>query len=79
MTTTPTITSARYVSTEHHDVSRCENGLSPILGAVCRCGGTLFGARRGNGPAFFESLPEADPHSFKTLTSHVARLVKVRR
>lgn len=45
MTSTPTITNARYVSIEQHDVSRCENGLSPILGAVCRCGGKLYGAK----------------------------------
>lgn len=69
-------TGARYASTLQHDVARCENGLAPILGAICRCGGKLFGARRGTGPEFFAALPEADPHSFKTLPSCEAQLAK---
>ena len=75
-TITPPQATGRYASTEQHDVSRCEQGLSPVFGAICRCEGRLFGARRGNGPAFFESLPESDPHSFKTLKSCEARLIK---
>ncbi len=51
-------TSARYASVQQHDVSRCERGLSPVFGAVCRCEGRLFGAKRGNGPAFFVALPD---------------------
>ena len=47
-----------------HDIARCEQGLAPILNASCPCGGALFGAQRGNGPAFFTALPESDPHSF---------------
>lgn len=66
MITTLRATRIRYASTKHHDISRCERGLPPILGAVCRCGGALFGKRRGDGPDFFASLPEDDPHSFKT-------------
>jgi len=53
-----------YQTTEQHDISRCERGLAPILGATCRCGGTLFGKQRGNGYAFFAQLPPADLHSF---------------
>jgi hypothetical protein len=53
-----------YQSTEQHDISRCERGLAPILGARCRCGGTLKGAQRGNGYAFFAQLPPSDLHSF---------------
>jgi hypothetical protein len=53
-----------YQTTEQHDISRCERGLSPIQGAICRCGGTLFGKQRGNGSAFFAQLLPADPHSF---------------
>ena len=84
MTTTNTSTrpslasGIRYASSEQHDVSRCERGLAPILGAVCRCGGKLFGARRGDGPAFFEALPAEDPHSFHTMPSRQARLIKMR-
>jgi len=72
-------TSTRYTSTERHDISRCERGLSPVLGARCRCEGRLFSAQRGDGPAFFEALPADDPHSFQTLPRHEARLMKVRR
>ncbi len=53
-----------YQTSEQHDISRCERGLSPILGIVCRCGGKLFGKQRGNGTAFFAQLPLADLHSF---------------
>lgn len=54
----------RYQTFHQHDISRCERGLSPILGAVCRCGGALFGRKSGDGYAFFEQLPPTDPHSF---------------
>ena len=77
MTATLTGTSTRYASVQQHDVSRCERGLTPILGAKCPCRGRLFGACRGNGPAFFAALPESDLHSFKTL--HAAQLIQVRR
>ncbi len=73
---TPSQATGRYASTEQHDVARCERGLSPILGAMCPCNGRLFGARRGDGPAFFAALPEADPHSFKTLPGCIAQLRK---
>ncbi len=72
-------TGARYASVQQHDVSRCERGLSAVLGAACPCQGRLFGAQRGNSPAFFESLPESDPHSFKTLPGCEARLIKPKR
>src|SRR6266487_6849315 len=78
-TRSPRATGTRYASTERHDVSRGARGFPPILGAVCRCGGKLFGAQRGDGPAFFEALPAVDPHSFQTLPSREARLMKVRR
>jgi hypothetical protein len=78
-TRSPRAAGTRYASTEQHDISRCERGLSPILGAKCRCGGKLFGAKRGDGPEFFEPLPTDDPHSFKTLPSREIRLMKVRR
>jgi hypothetical protein len=55
----------RYQTCEQHDISRCERGLSPILGAVCRCGGTLFGKKRDDSPEFFASLPASDLHSFQ--------------
>jgi hypothetical protein len=54
----------RYQTTEQHDISRCERGRPPILGATCACGGTLFGKRRGDGYEFFAGLPAGDPHSF---------------
>lgn len=58
---------ARYETTAQHDISRCERGLSPILGATCPCGGTLFGKMRGDGYEFFASLPADDAHSFASL------------
>lgn len=79
MTATMTNVSARYTSTQQHDIHRCEQGLTPILGAVCACGGTLFGAKRGDGPAFFASLLEVDPHSFRLLPSREARLKPPKR
>lgn len=72
-------TGTQYSSTERHDVSRCERGLSAILGARCPCGGKFFGAKRGDGEAFFEALPADDPHSFQTRPCREARLMKVRR
>lgn len=45
----------RYQTSAQHDISRCERGLSPILGAVCRC----------DGYAFFAQLPPTDLHSFR--------------
>ena len=54
----------RYQTAQQHDISRCERGLSPILGATCRCGGALFSRKSGDGYAFFEQLPPTDPHSF---------------
>jgi hypothetical protein len=78
-TITPPQATGRYASTEQHDVARCERGLAPILGTVCPCGGVLYGAKRGDGPAFFASLPEADPHSFQPLPSHEARLKPPKR
>ncbi len=65
-------TNTRYASTAQHNIHRCEQGLAPILGATCRCRGTLFGARRGDGPFFFEALPATDLHSFKILPSRGA-------
>src|SRR5258708_11238573 len=47
------------------DLARCECGELPVLGTCCRCGGTLFGKRRGRGFAFFAGLPTSDPHSFQ--------------
>lgn len=79
MTATMTSSSTRYSSTQRHDIARCEQGLSPILNASCPCGGTLFGARRGNGSTFFESLPEADPHSFRPLPGCEAQLKRPKR
>lgn len=79
MTTAPNVTNARYASVQQHDISRCERGLSPILGAICPCNGKLFGARRGTDPDFFAALPESDPHSFRALPSCEARLIKPRR
>ncbi len=76
MTATLASTGARYASTQQHDIHRCEQGLAPIPGAACPCQGKLFGTRRGDGPTFFGSLPEADPHSFRMLPSHEARLIK---
>lgn len=55
----------RYQTTAQHDISRCERGLSPILGAMCRCGGALFGRKSGDGYAFFAQLPPTDLHSFR--------------
>jgi hypothetical protein len=78
-TMTPTgprqATSTRYSSTERHNISRCERGLSPILEARCRCAGKLFGAKRGDGEAFFEQLSADDPHSFQTLPDRAAQLI----
>jgi hypothetical protein len=54
-----------YDHTWQHDISRCEQGRPPILGASCRCGGTLFGQKRGDGFAYFAQLPTTDPHSFQ--------------
>ena len=79
MTATMTNISARYASTQQHDIHRCEQGLAPILGASCACGGALYGAKRGDGPAFFASLPETDAHSFRPLPSHEARLKPSKR
>ena len=76
MTSTLTTTSTRYTSVQQHDVSRCERGLSAILGAVCPCQGRLFGAHRGDGPTFFAALPESDPHSFRALPGCEAQLRK---
>src|SRR5260370_30697111 len=45
------------------DLARCERGKPPVLGPCCRCGGTLFGKRRGEGFAFFAGLPTSDPQS----------------
>ncbi len=73
-TSTPPQATGRYASTKQHDVARCERGLAPILGAVCPCGGKLYGAQRGDGSAFFAALPGSDPHSFKTLPDCQARL-----
>jgi hypothetical protein len=39
---------------------RCESAKTPRC--KCRCGGLLHGAARGGSPAFFEGLPNADPH-----------------
>jgi hypothetical protein len=39
---------------------RCEQAREPVC--KCRCGGALHGAKRGDGRAFFESLPADDPH-----------------
>lgn len=39
---------------------RCEGAKHPRC--RCRCGGALHGAKRGQGPSFFESLPAEDPH-----------------
>ena len=55
---------SRYETSAQHDISRCERGLSPILGATCPCGGTLFGKKRGDGYEFFANLPADDAHSF---------------
>jgi hypothetical protein len=55
-----------------------EKGLAPILGADCRRGGELFAVQRGDGPAFFESLPADDPHSFQTLPSREAQFTRPR-
>jgi hypothetical protein len=74
VTTTLKIAGARYASVQQHDISRCEQGLAPILGAICPCNGKLFGARRGTGPDFFSALSESDPHSFRTLPSCEAQL-----
>jgi hypothetical protein len=74
MTTILKVASTRYASVQQHDVRRCEQGLSPILGAMCPCQGRLFGAQRGDGSAFFAALPGSDPHSFKTLPDCQARL-----
>jgi hypothetical protein len=52
-----------------HDLARCEQGRPAILGAICLCGGELFGAKRGDGPAFHDALPESDPHSSKMVPS----------
>lgn len=62
-----TRTHPRYAfdNTWQHNVSRCENGKSPILGVACRCRGTLFGKKRGDGFAYFAQLPADDPHSFQ--------------
>jgi hypothetical protein len=79
MTATMSNTAMRYTSTLRHDIARCEQGLAPILDARCPCGGALFGARRGNGSAFFESLPEADAHSFKLLPNCEAQLKRPKR
>ena len=54
-----------YDTTWQHDIARCEQGRSPILAALCPCGSRLFGKKRGNGFAFFASLPTSDPHSFQ--------------
>ncbi len=40
--------------------SNCEEAREHVC--RCRCGGLLHGARRGTGEAFFNSLPEDDPH-----------------
>jgi hypothetical protein len=62
----PQVISTRYSSTERHDISRCERGASP-------CAGKLFGAKRGDGEAFFEQLPADDPHSFQLLPAQAAQ------
>ena len=54
-----------YDHTWQHDIARCEQGRSPILGAPCRCGGTLFGKKRGDGFPYFAQLLSTDPHSFQ--------------
>lgn len=58
-----------YDDTWQHDISRCEQGRSPILGVACRCGGVLFGKKRGDGFAYFAQLPANDPHSFQSRAS----------
>ena len=40
--------------------SNCEQAREPVC--RCRCGGALHGARRGDGDAFFNGLPDDDPH-----------------
>jgi hypothetical protein len=55
-----------YDHTWQHDISRCEQGRSPILGTPCRCGGALFGQKRGGGFAYFAQLLASDPHSFQS-------------
>lgn len=39
---------------------KCEDAHEPKC--VCRCGGRLHGAKRGDGRAFLGSLAEGDPH-----------------
>jgi hypothetical protein len=39
---------------------RCESANEPKC--VCRCGGALHGANRGQGRAFLGALSETDPH-----------------
>jgi len=75
-TSTPPQATGRYASTKQHDVARCERGLAPILGAVCPCGGKLYGTKRGDGPAFFASLPVSDPHSSAASKSCETQLKK---
>lgn len=44
----------------------CEEALNPRC--RCRCGGALHGAKRKgyeDGRAFYETLPEDDPHHIK--------------
>lgn len=42
------------------DATRCEDAKEHVC--KCRCGGALHGAKRGTGEAFFDALPEDDPH-----------------
>lgn len=46
------------------EISRCEDAREPAC--KCRCGGTLHGAKRGSGQAFFEGLSKDDPHRLQT-------------
>lgn len=42
----------------------------------CRCGGLLHGKKRGDDPAFFEALPDEDPHKARRKRAPKPRVLK---
>jgi hypothetical protein len=53
---------------------RCESACKPKC--KCRCGGLLHGKKRGDDPAFFEALPDDDPHKAMRKRERKKRVLK---
>jgi len=54
--------------------TRCETAKNARC--RCRCGGLLHGAKRSEDAAYFEALPDEDPHKAKAKRQPTKRVLK---